>query len=212
MVANSTVFFPRLNRRATYIGNGPGRANRYDAYRAEIEEDCKMSCVYCDISLEELGGEGLQLDHFRPENHFPALVNEPLNLLAACPKCNRLKWDHWPCHKKDASKPSYNKVEGFVDPFLENRQDFFSVRSDGELNSVKPPAKYMINLMKLNRTARSQVRRKRMIEEDKIEIENFINESIDSIVTLWHRGDIQPSEAMAQVEMLQMFRQNFSMI
>lgn len=163
MVSNSSLFFPALARRPEYTGKGEGKKSRYKDYSSEIEEDCKKRCVYCDISLGEHGFEGMVLDHFRPQKHFPELVDDPQNLVLACPKCNRLKWHHWPC-EKNIEAPSHNGEIGFINPFNEDRKFYFEVDSKGNLVDKKAPASYMRKLLKLNRSARIQIRRRRIIK------------------------------------------------
>ncbi|MBI5517253.1 MAG: HNH endonuclease [Deltaproteobacteria bacterium] len=51
------------------------------------------SYVYC---LDALEGGRATLDHLRPQAHFPATapgsrVNDPRNLVTACPTCNQAK-------------------------------------------------------------------------------------------------------------------------
>ena len=140
------LFFPSLERRPEYIGKGIEVKSKYSDYRVEIQEDCQNRCVYCDILLAEHGFEGMQLDHFRPQKFFPDLADDPINLLLACPKCNRLKWYHWPCEKDKDAHP-YDGSNGFINPFDENRFDYLVVKPSGEIDEKQPPLKYMIKLL-----------------------------------------------------------------
>lgn len=125
----------------------------YSYYKDNIEEDCNFTCVYCDITLSEIGGEGLQLDHFKPINNFNNLKNNPTNLVTACPKCNRLKSDNWP---KSPLK--------FLNPFQTNRVANFKILYDGKIKSNNDSAEYQIQLMSLNRPARVGIRVKRNLK------------------------------------------------
>jgi hypothetical protein len=97
----------------------------------------------------------MHLDHFRPQVHFSDLANDPQNLVLACPGCNRLKADHWPAH---GTGESYVGDEGFIEPFLMNRLEFFDISEDGGIRGVKPPAKYEIGLLQLDRQSRKKIR------------------------------------------------------
>lgn len=202
MTKHETLFFPLLDRRKKYFGKGDGKKSSYSDYRSEIEEDCKNRCVYCDVSLEEHGYEGMAIDHFRPEVHFPKLSHNPGNLVLACPKCNRSKWHHWPCEKKE-DMPSYSGNVGFIDPFTEDRKKFFSVRVDGVLESVKPPATYMLKILNLNRKARIQVRRRRIIQNEVQFLIQACSDCIQRVLNSARKGELAAKEAMQELEKLQ---------
>ncbi|GAC1477184.1 MAG: hypothetical protein NVS1B4_19430 [Gemmatimonadaceae bacterium] len=53
--------------------------------------DCGRRCVYCAAQLES---DAATLDHVHPRARGGA--NAPGNLVAACPRCNRLKGDLLP--------------------------------------------------------------------------------------------------------------------
>ncbi len=160
MIAND-LFFPPLSRRTNYSRKRGGSYYQYDHYREEIREDCQLRCVYCDIHENECGGtDSMHLDHFRPQVHFDNLVNDPNNLVWSCPGCNRLKSDHWPAL---GTTEAYLGNEGFIEPFLMMRLDFFVVNEGGELYPLKPPAKYQLELLQLNRQSRKQIRLLRTI-------------------------------------------------
>jgi len=152
----SNLFFPTLTRRSIYAQKTVGGYYQYGHYRMEIREDCQNRCVYCDIHENECGGvDSMHLDHFRPQVHFESLANDPNNLVWTCPGCNRLKSDHWPAL---GTRETYLGDEGFIDPFLVMRLDFFNVNEAGELHPIKPPAKYQLELLQLNRHSRKQIR------------------------------------------------------
>ena len=73
------MFYPKLQRRDNYKLKKEGGFYSYSAYYDEVLEDCLKRCVYCDITLEELGYEGVHLDHFRPQDYCKSLVNDPNN-------------------------------------------------------------------------------------------------------------------------------------
>lgn len=187
---SNSLFFPKLTRRTQYRQTRKKVFySNYNKYRQEIREDCLGRCVYCDCHENHIGGyQSMHLDHFRPKERpeFVHLINDPSNLLWSCSVCNRLKWYHW--HSGDVTS-SVNGDYGFIDPFLENRQEYFSVGKDGRLIPLKSPAKYMIELLGLNNHNRRQLREARaqshellpMIEEEISNIENRTSLTSDDI-------------------------------
>lgn len=154
------LFFPELRRREKYCTNKDGEyyAN-YQKYRQEIRKDCFGRCVYCDLHENDLGGQtNMQIDHFRPERRFPELANNPHNLVWSCVSCNLHKSDHWPALETNGT---FVGNEGFIDPFEENRLDYFEVRSNGSIIPLKPPAKYIETRLVLNRSTAKSKRRLR---------------------------------------------------
>lgn len=165
-MANESLFFPRLSRRKQYTKTRNGRYYAdYTMYKQEIREDCLGRCVYCDSHENETGGaESMELDHFRPQKYaeFAHLTNDPHNLLLACRGCNRLKGPHWPAL---GTEGTVNGDEGFIDPFAENRLNYFQVFRGGKIDSIKPPGNYIIKLLALNRFSRKRLRELRIIKE-----------------------------------------------
>lgn len=172
------MFYPNIIRRKKYPTKLDGTYYAtYNHYRDEITEDCKQRCVYCDITLTENGGEGMQLDHFKPQEHFSHLHNDPRNLVLACQKCNRLKSDHWPI---DVAK----NINGFLDPFTKNRVDWYVIKKCGSLEHTNIETGLKIELLKLNRPARIQIRRKRLIEERISVIDDVITKKLNALQTI----------------------------
>ena len=154
------LFFPRLRRRKQYRTNTDGEyyAN-YQEYKQEIRQDCLGRCVYCDCHENELSGQtGMHIDHFRPKAKFPKLDNNPHNLVWSCAPCNRHKSDHWPAL---GTNDTFVGNVGFIDPFEENRSDYFKVQCDGSIIPLKPPAEYMEKLLVLNRSKPKSERKSR---------------------------------------------------
>jgi hypothetical protein len=156
------LFFPILPARSNY------QKNRYDQYHADytvyreaVRRDCLGRCIYCDIHENENGGKAnMNLDHFRPKGKFPDLHSNPNNLHWSCAECNNLKSDHWPAESPDST---IKDEQGFVDPFTENRKDYFKVAPNGDLVPLKAPATYKIELLALNRKCRKLVRENRLV-------------------------------------------------
>ena len=143
------LFFPNLRRRKQYRtkSNGEHYASHRE-YRQEIRQDCLGRCVYCDLHENEMRGQTvMEIDHFRPRGKFPELANKPHNLVWSCADCNRQKSDYWPAL---GTNDAFVGNEGFIDPFEENRSDYFKVRSDGSIIPLKPPAGYIVEQLLLN--------------------------------------------------------------
>lgn len=178
------MYYPKITRRTSYKKSKHGTyyAN-YSEYHDEISEDCQHRCVYCDILLKENGGEGMHLDHFRPQKHFPNLSNSPLNLLLACAKCNQLKSDFWPDESLSKSH--------FIDPFSTTRSDHFSVKNTGEVEGLSSQSQYTIELLSINRPSRRTIRKTRavkqsameVIEHIELELEKLANGSIADVIS-----------------------------
>jgi 5-methylcytosine-specific restriction endonuclease McrA len=140
------IHFPKLQRRPSY-----SRQPEYKYYRPEILEDCRRRCVYCDTHENELGGpevKVLTLDHFRPQKTYPSLTNDPTNLVVACSRCNTLKGSLWPAY---GHRGLVHGSAGYIDPFADNRAEYFSIGQDGKLTPIKTPAKFLIEHFALNR-------------------------------------------------------------
>lgn len=180
------MFYPQLSRREAYRSphdNGGFYAD-YRAYADEIAKDCQKRCVYCDAKVSEnLGGDSFELDHFRPKKHFPDLERDPRNLVLACPACNRFKSGHWPAGTGTAD--THVDGCGFVDPFDENRLDYFSINDVGGISAICEPAAYIIELLNLDRAARDDLRRRRLHVKIQKELAHQISrkmqDAIDSI-------------------------------
>ena len=163
-MSNEILFFPQLKRRDNYRIKKDGSDYAYPEYRQEIREDCLGRCVFCDVHENECGGaESIHLDHFRPQKYkeHEHLINDPHNLVWCCSGCNRLKSDDWPAlGTTDTVMGSW----GYIDPFEQNRREYFLVREDGQIDALKPPAEYTINCLLLNRISRARLREIRILK------------------------------------------------
>jgi hypothetical protein len=162
--STDTLFFPVLTRRVAYPIKPNGEFYSYAHYRVEIAEDCQHRCVYCDSKAEEVGGaETMQLEHLRPQSYpeFEHLINNPQNIHYACGRCNLWKSDWWPARGSDGT---HNGSEGFLDPFAEDRRTYFEVAPDGAIKALRPPAGYMIRLLRLDREFMRKLRELRRLK------------------------------------------------
>lgn len=183
-MSTDSLFFPKLKRRKQYKTKKNGQYYVYGAYKQEIREDCLGHCVYCDCHENEIGGsDSMQLDHFRPQKYkeYRHLLNDPYNLHWSCAGCNGLKSDHWPARGTDDTIVGQ---EGFIDPFSEDRRNYFEVRSNGELVALNPPATYMITLLVLNRATRKRVRERRYQTQEQLQIIEYKIAEIEQLTNL----------------------------
>jgi hypothetical protein len=174
------TFFPEVSRCKKYAVKECGQYYGYAHYKDQIHKDCQYRCVYCDVKLDECGHEGFALDHFRPQEKFSHLKNDPTNLVIACAKCNRNKSAHWPVDI--TLDVSFQGEVGFIDPFEHKRLDFFCVEICGTLVPKKDPSKYLIKLLGLNRPSRVVVRKNRLLQRRIDDLIMFAEKMIDEVI------------------------------
>lgn len=193
MLAQVTLFYPILHRRAEYT-----KGSNYTDYREEISEDCQHRCVYCDIHENVLGGyESMQLDHFYPQSRYPDRINDPLNLVWVCGRCNLLKRADW--YDIDY-KEIHTAAKGYLDPFAVNRTQFFLVKETGEIKSISGPAEYMIKRLKLNRSFLTRARRARRVVHEFVEmVESYFAQLLDEHAQLLQQQVIDLSEYQRRI-------------
>lgn len=182
-----TLFYPNLNRREAYQRKSDGHYySDYKRYRLEIEEDSNHRCGYCDAKLGEVGGEGLQLDHFRPQACFPALKNNPTNLVLACAGCNRLKSNTWP--------PKTSRLS-FIDPFQSSRSALVLVENSGLIVSRADRLfEYQLHVLDLNRPSRISIRRHRLEAERANRLIDKVVQILNSMELRFDNGQVSAAQ------------------
>jgi uncharacterized protein (TIGR02646 family) len=164
------LFFPRLTRQSSYPSY-----TQYREYRGHIRKDSQYRCVYCDVHENEINrdsntrDEKMTIDHFRPKSSFRHLENDPNNLVLACQNCNFQKRDDFPAFGRPDGN-SIDGVHGYIDPFSDDRNNYFEVESNGRLIAKKHPADYMIRVLLLNGPHKLKVRKRRFQLQDNFEI------------------------------------------
>jgi HNH endonuclease len=148
--------------------NPPNYAN-YRAYKPLLREDFQYRCAYCllhegQAQLGE-GFQNFQIDHFRPRNSFPELINVYDNLCYACRWCNRAKWQTWPTEEQLAS--GYR----FVDPCAEDlyKEHARLIPDTGKLQPKTRAGDYTIREIRLNRGVFTDLRRDCTAAQEEIE-------------------------------------------
>jgi hypothetical protein len=183
------MFYPTLTRKGGYPQKGDGSYYAYGCYREHIAADCQRRCVYCDAKEDEVGGaEAMQLDHFRPESfpEFEHLVNDPLNLHYACLRCNLWKSNNWPAR---GTQHTHDGINGFLDPFSDNRLHYFTVKPDGQIEPMRPPAKYIIRLLHLQREFMRKLREKRLLVAEWRQLRVKLKTELQSDLDAGRRSD-----------------------
>lgn len=156
----------------------------------------------------------MSLDHFRPKSKYPSLLRAPHNLMWSCRGCNQLKGNDWPAHGLPGN-PTVNGVEGYVDPFIEDRRDYFDVTGDGEFIARKSPAAYMIQFLELNRPGVREIRRKRqLVYEMLVALQEHFSSDIDTFETLLNdesKGELDKLQWIEDRPHLQEFLETVSL-
>ncbi|MCE9685824.1 hypothetical protein LZP73_06280 [Shewanella sp. AS16] len=216
---NNGLYFPSLHRQSieSYYSN---KGTFYSTYNCNsnyvnISNDCQNRCVYCDVLVDECGGEPLSLDHFRPINVFGdkfdgILKFHPYNLYLSCQKCNVLKSNDWKGCVETIDGPAFINAMGYVDRFKVDVANFFDVTSDGLVVSVDNagPADYMIGKLLLNRTNRVYIRLLRQVKLKASMVHEILTENMKSSLERIESGrenDLDLSEVKALVKLLERF-------
>lgn len=128
----------------------PRRYTNYHAYRDPLKDDFHSRCGYCDDS-ERFSDVPFQIDHFVPRAALNTIAeNDYNNLVYACRRCNRAKWDKWPtCDEKNHN----NGKEGFIDPCDTNYDQQFERNERGEIIPITQLGNWMWKELDLGNAA-----------------------------------------------------------
>lgn len=74
--------------------------SHYARFKPPLQKEFASRCVYCREPDSIRGVNTFGVDHYRPQAHFGALVNEYLNLYYCCNTCNTWKSDYWPWNRE----------------------------------------------------------------------------------------------------------------
>ncbi len=152
----SSLYFPTLKRQNIqqyYKREG----EFYATYNCQknydnVAKDCQHRCVYCDVHVDECGGEKFSLDHFRPQNVFGEkfdgiLKVHPFNLHLSCQKCNVLKSDDWKGCWDTKYGATYISKKGYIDRFQVDAANYLKVDSEGKVVSTNAAGRLIIWLV-----------------------------------------------------------------
>jgi hypothetical protein len=99
-------------------------------------------CSYC-----LLRNESVQIDHYEPKTFRPERVDDPLNLLLGCPRCNGRagKSDYHPDHAKRTRLPADTTGFSVIDVRADDFARLFEVAADGQIRARPGPDKRRAN-------------------------------------------------------------------
>ncbi|WP_172378882.1 hypothetical protein [Vibrio sp. Vb339] len=209
----SSLYFPSLKRQSIQ-GYYKTEGEFYLTYNCQknydnIAKDCQYRCVYCDVHLDECGGEKFSLDHFRPQNVFGTkfdgiLKIHPFNLHLSCQKCNVLKSDDWQGCLQTQDGATFLSKKGYIDRFEVDVTSYLKVDNDGRLQCVDPngPARYMIGKLLLNRTNRVYTRKLREVTIKADRVKLMLSSRQRKVMNDWESGDLTPEQAKQQFKLL----------
>lgn len=209
----NNLYFPPLKRKE--IGLYYKKEGEfYETYNCQknydnVAEDCLHRCVYCDVHVDECGGEKFSLDHFRPRNIFGGkfdgiLKIHPFNLHLSCQKCNVLKSDDWKGCVDTQDGETYLSKRGYVDRFQVNATDYINVNSEGKIISVNTsgPAEYMIGKLLLNRTNRVYTRKLREVTIKAQRLKEILSLRQSKAMEDWKSGILSREQAIEELDFL----------
>jgi uncharacterized protein (TIGR02646 family) len=160
-------------------------------YKQRLREDFSYACAYCTVHENEWGGLWhFHVEHFRPKSKFPKLATSYENLLYSCDVCNCYKRDDWPSDNPLADG------RGYLDPCEHDYSLHFSEDvPTGKLCGHTAPARYMVELLHLNRGYLVRLRAARTQETSLIqEYTSLCDQALARIDLRLHGADVACEE------------------
>ncbi len=216
------LYFPALTRQVITQYYKKGSSEFYATYNCQhnydnVALDCKNHCVYCDVHVDECGGEKFSLDHFRPKNVFGdkfdgILKIHPFNLHLSCQKCNVLKSDDWKGCEDTQDGVTYISKKGYIDRFQVDASEYFDVNDMGQIVSINDngPGEYMIGRLLLNRTNRVYLRKLREVTFKVNRIKELLAARQNEALANWKSGVLSEQQAKEEIGLLTNLWNRFS--
>jgi len=160
----------------------PESVSAYREYKPYLREEANKKCVYCAINESYLGGaDSFHVEHFRPKSldSFKHLIKEYSNLFYTCAICNRFKSNDWPADPNERFD-----IPFYIDPNLNNYNDFFKLSADYTILGNNIPALYMIERINLNRPQLINARRETFLRKAFPSIYQIFNDLLNDLVDL----------------------------
>ncbi|EMC0409427.1 hypothetical protein VBP81_003464 [Vibrio fluvialis] len=219
------LYFPDLTRQSIsqYYKRGSDR-EFYATYNCQhnyenVSQDCKQRCVYCDVHVDECGGEKFSLDHFRPMNVFGnkfdgILKIHPFNLHFSCQQCNVLKSDDWKGCTNTQGGATYLSKLGYIDRFEVKASDYFDVDENGKVVSINSsgPGEYMIGRLHLNRTNRVYLRKLREVTNKSDLVLRKLDAKYDEVMDDWDAEILTPEEAKKKLKSIKLLMSRYTQL
>ena len=124
---------PDFFKRAVSKVNNPKQSSAWsDSNIKGIREDLRNHilndeqgglCIYCEVKVDDT-----HVEHYKTRSHFPQLTLEYDNLIVSCNDNN-----HCAKYKDNKYKISKDAYVKFINPVLENPQDFLDYTAYGEI-------------------------------------------------------------------------------
>lgn len=205
------LYFPQLKRQSiqNYYSN---KGSFYASYNCrsnyeKVSEDCQFRCVYCDVLIDECGGDPFSLDHFRPIHIFGDKFNgilkvHPYNLYLSCQKCNVLKSNDWKGCTETQDGYSFHSRLGYIDRFNDDINLYIKVDNEGRLECVNNsgPGKYMIGKLLLNRTNRVYIRKLRQVKAKAENVQEILIQKQQEFMDEWQAGNFSDEEVRQKMQ------------
>jgi hypothetical protein len=129
----------------------PAPGSKYPQYRPHLPALFRFRCTYCQTPEERCGGfEGMTIDHFKPQDRYPHLIDTWLNLYYSCTVCNcKYKRNH-------PTGPEEANGERLVDACEEDPDDHFRlVRCPNTgwlccIRALSDAARFSLKILKLH--------------------------------------------------------------
>ncbi len=134
----------------------------YRDYKPHLKREFSGRCVYCRKADGDQDLGSFHVEHYRPKDLFPELLNKYDNLFYACASCNRFKSNYW---SSNESKQVLNPCDHVLSQHLGFANEFVEKRS--------PQENFNIDLLRLN-NAESTLYRKDAIEYASLLVERII--------------------------------------
>lgn len=130
----------------------PPLKNKYQSYKPFLRIDFEYRCAYCkNREAVEGGSKKFDIDHYKPKNKFPDLVNTYSNLIYSCKECNSSKHKFWPTII-DMSKNQY-----ILNPCNHDFEKHYNMKQ-AEWRGNTPVALWNIKRLRLNSPKKLQFR------------------------------------------------------
>ncbi len=153
----------------------------YHEYKNPLKQDFNSHCGYCD-DPDRFSDIPYQIDHYVPKAIMQTIAeNDYNNLVYACRRCNRAKWDKWPTGDE---KISNNGTEGFIDPCNPEYDQQFERNERGEIIPTTPLGEWMWKELDLGNAAHRIIWTLSQIRKEMIDLQQNPHASMDTKIAL----------------------------
>ncbi len=126
--------------------DGISKLSDYQSAKEILKQDFYDLCGYCGKNSKHMH-QHFQIDHFVPKSLDSKREKDYYNLVLACPRCNRAKWNQWPT--RDVNVPNDGNV-GFVDPATPEFDEHIQREANGFIVGITPLGRNMCHMLQLD--------------------------------------------------------------